>query len=186
MVVALGLVLVVVDRYQIPGEAMTPTVRPDSRIWTRPADQRSVHRGDIVLMTPPGEAAAVIARVVALGGDTVQAAGGQLLLNGRPAREPYLAPGAQTPDFAATSVPTGQVFVLGDNRASAPGSGVYGPVPSSAVTDTVIRTDAPDAVAILLAMLGSAVFFVVVVVAPRFRRRPVSDVVDPPVALAVH
>ncbi|MEO7556727.1 MAG: signal peptidase I [Acidimicrobiales bacterium] len=183
IVVALGLVLVLVDRYEIPGEAMTPTVRADSRIWTRPADPRRIHRGDIVLLTPPGDSASVIARVVAVGGDTVQAAAGRLVLNGRPASEPYLAPGAPTPDLALTQVAPGEVFVLGDNRVSAPSAGLYGPVPASSVTETVIRTDAPDAVAILLAMLGAAVFFFAVLLGPRLRRRPVREPVEPPVAL---
>ena len=59
----------------------------------------------------------LIKRVVALDGETVEARGGHVVIDGRVLHEPYLG-GATTPDFAPVTVPEGHVFVLGDNRGN--------------------------------------------------------------------
>ncbi len=43
-------------------------------------------RGDIVIVTPPGQSDDYIKRVIGLPGDTVEVRGGRLILNGRPVR----------------------------------------------------------------------------------------------------
>jgi signal peptidase I len=57
---------------------------------------RLPERGDVVIVTPPGESSDYIKRVIGLPGDTVEMVAGQLLLNGRPVpretREPRMLP----------------------------------------------------------------------------------------------
>lgn len=81
-----------------------------------------------------------IKRVVALPGETVEASDGQVYVDGRRLIEPYLPPGTFTANLPATTVPPGQVFVLGDNRANSSDSRVFGPVRRSAVVGRAVVT----------------------------------------------
>ncbi|HEV7660975.1 MAG TPA: signal peptidase I [Allosphingosinicella sp.] len=47
-------------------------------------------RGDIVIVTPPGQSTDYIKRVIGLPGETVQVVGGEVLINGRPLRQERL------------------------------------------------------------------------------------------------
>ena len=47
---------------------------------------RLPERGDVVIVTPPGESSDYIKRVIGLPGDTIQMIAGQLILNGEPVR----------------------------------------------------------------------------------------------------
>src|SRR3954464_9306580 len=93
-VAALAAFFVGFQRYHPPSEAMSPTIRPGDWIWTRPASGRDVGRGDIVLLITPkpvgilAKRIKVVARVVAVGGDTVAAHDGDLFVNGQHAIEP--------------------------------------------------------------------------------------------------
>jgi signal peptidase I len=134
-------------RYQIPSASMTPTVKPGEWIWTLPiAKGATVRAGDVVLHRPPPSLRAfkkLIARVVAVGGDTVEATGGHLVVNSRTENESYLGPGTMTPDLAKTAVPAGAVYVLGDNRTNSQGSRVFGPIPRGDLEERVVRIGDP-------------------------------------------
>ncbi|HEX7170367.1 MAG TPA: signal peptidase I, partial [Rubrobacter sp.] len=55
---------------------------------------------------------------------------GRLLLNGEPQKEPFT--NKKFPDrsfYARTTVPEGNVFVMGDNRGNSADSRVFGPLP---------------------------------------------------------
>jgi signal peptidase I len=56
-----------------------------------------------------------VKRVIGLPGDTVEGTGGSVRLNGHELDEPYLH-GARTSTFPVVHVPSGQLFVMGDNR----------------------------------------------------------------------
>ena len=143
--------LLLFSRYQPPTVAMEPTVHPGDRIWARAVGV--VHRGDVVLIKPPPVAESsnvllrrpilVISRVVAVGGDRVEATKGRLRVNGRVATEPYLPRSTVTRDIDATRVPKGYLYYLGDNRQNTAGSNAFGPVPSSAVRERVVWIGAP-------------------------------------------
>jgi signal peptidase I len=75
----------------------------------------------------------IIKRVVAIGGDRVEAADGEVLVNGEPVDEPYLAEGVGTADFSPITVPDDAVWVMGDNRGSSGDSRSFGPVPLDAI-----------------------------------------------------
>ncbi len=77
-----------------------------------------------------------IKRVVALEGETVEIRSGELLVDGTVLEEPYLGGGMTGDDFGPLRVPSGHVFVLGDNRLASRDSRVFGPVP---VEDVVGR-----------------------------------------------
>jgi signal peptidase I len=48
-------------------------------------------RGDIVIVTPPGQSTDYIKRVIGLPGETIQVVGGMVLINGRPLRQERLS-----------------------------------------------------------------------------------------------
>jgi len=59
-------------------------------------------------------------RVIALGGDTIEGKNGEILIDGKPLREPYaIHMGGAPPElnnFGPTRIPPGKLFVMGDNR----------------------------------------------------------------------
>lgn len=103
--------------FYIPSESMMPTLLKGDRLvvskypygwsWVSPSFHVFPHwqgrllgkmpeRGDIVIVTPPGQSDDYIKRVIGLPGDTVEVRGGRLVLNGRPVkaerRPPALIP----------------------------------------------------------------------------------------------
>jgi signal peptidase I len=76
---------------------------------------------------------ALIKRIVALGGQTVEIREGSLLVDGEPVEEPYLADGLRMSDFGPVTVPGDHVFVMGDNRNQSEDSRRFGSVPESSI-----------------------------------------------------
>ncbi|NUR46305.1 MAG: signal peptidase I [Sphingomonas sp.] len=91
--------------FYIPSESMMPGLRTGDRLvvtkypygwsWVSPSFHifppmkgrlfgRLPERGDIVIVTPPGERSDYIKRVIGLPGDTIRMVGGQLFINGQP------------------------------------------------------------------------------------------------------
>jgi signal peptidase I len=109
---------------------MEPSYRVGSHVYaTKFGD---VARGQAVIIRNPGGPGGptqALRRIVAVGGDKVTSQDGHLMVNGRPAKEPYLAKGTTTEMRRPVTVPKGRVFVLGDNRPISQDSRFYGAVP---------------------------------------------------------
>lgn len=178
---ALG-VQIVFDAYKIPSRAMTPTLEPRDRVLAWSFGGRDPQRGDIVIFEPPPNASpssqavsTVISRVVGVGGDRVAVADGQLTLNGQVVDEPYLTPGATTEGLESTLVAADSIYVLGDNRANALDSRVYGPVPDDNLRARVTFTNLPLDWITLGAVVVTGLVFGLVVLSPAGRRdRPAA------------
>jgi signal peptidase I len=103
--------------FYIPSESMMPTLLKGDRLvvskypygwsWVSPSFHIFPHwqgrllgkmpeRGDIVIVTPPGQSDDYIKRVIGLPGDTVEVRNGRLVLNGKPVkaekRPPVMVP----------------------------------------------------------------------------------------------
>ncbi|MFD4034024.1 signal peptidase I [Streptomyces sp. NPDC058637] len=145
---------VVYKPYTVPTDSMSPTVNAGDRVLAQRIGGGDVRRGDVVVFTDSAWGdVPMVKRVVGVGGDKVACcdADGRLTVNGKPIEEPYLrakggaalvpADGggpASVQKFTA-DVPDGQLFLLGDERATSMDSRVHledpgqGSVPRSAV-----------------------------------------------------
>jgi signal peptidase I len=101
-----------------------------------------VTTGDLCPVPTPGASAIVyIKRIVAGPGNRVGITDGHTVLNGKLQREPFTAPcgGGDGCSFADTiTVPTGDYFVLGDNRGQSDDSRFWGPIPRTSIIGKVV------------------------------------------------
>ena len=117
---------------------MVPTLEVGDRVLVNKLSYKThdVNRGDVIVFERPPEAAQagqenikdLIKRVVAVGGDTIEARGGLVYVNGERIEEPYLVEGTPTDNLPFTEVPEGHVFVMGDNRTNSEDSREFGAV----------------------------------------------------------
>ncbi len=121
VIIAYLMQLLVVKPFLIPSGSMEHTLDIGDRVLVfRQAYRFSdPQRGDIIVFPSPlpedhGED--LIKRIIAVGGDTVQVIRGQVILNGQPQVEPYVN-GTDTSSFGPVTIPPGNVFLMGDNRA---------------------------------------------------------------------
>lgn len=156
IVVAVAAVLAikewVVNPYRIPSSSMEPTLHcaePAPGCLSRFSDRvlanrfiyrfRDPERGEIVVFkTPPAAASCLegggagqtfVKRLVGLPGDRLVQRNGVLRLNGEPYEESYIQPQRRGGrDFSAV-VPSGQYFMMGDNRTQSCDSREWGAVP---------------------------------------------------------
>jgi signal peptidase I len=78
----------------------------------------SPKRGEIVIFRKDGDF--FVKRVIAVGGDTIEGRNGKVFVNGNRLEEPYVAHLGNAPaaldTFGPVVIPTGKLFVMGDNR----------------------------------------------------------------------
>jgi len=138
LVVALVVRVAIAEPRYIPSNSMDPTLHIGDRLLVDKLSYRwqPPHRGDIVVFNPPAQLVklgytrdqAFIKRIIGEPGDQIQVQGGQMILNGQPLPEAYIAEAPQY-EMPAVTIPSGYVFVLGDNRNDSNDSHVWGPLP---------------------------------------------------------
>lgn len=158
LVVAVIIKTFLFQAFFIPSGSMIPTLEISDRVLVNKLAYEfggEPRRGDVVVFDSPfasddvqeslvqkvtrnvaealgmhtGSSEDLIKRVIAVGGDTIEIADNQVLVNGVRLDEPYLAPTATMPDFGPEVVPEGHVFVMGDNRSRSQDSRRFGPIP---------------------------------------------------------
>lgn len=146
VLVAVGIRTFVVQTFFIPSASMEPTLMIGDRILVDKISYHlhAVHRGDIVVFaTPPGEDAGpnvkdLVKRVIGLPGETISSAGGQVVINGKPLKEPWLVSGTVTTGITTQVVPAGEYFVMGDNRSDSQDSRFFGPIHRNLIVGRVV------------------------------------------------
>jgi signal peptidase I len=140
--------------------AVTPSMEPTLRVGEYfLADatyyrSRAPSRGDVAVYLHPKQAHLYyIKRIIAVEGDRVAIKGGRAVVNGMMVEEPYLDAAVADSRFAnmpELRVPTGHVYVLGDNRSNSVDSRdtvAHGAVPVAnligRVTDIAISRHLP-------------------------------------------
>jgi signal peptidase I len=166
LVVAFVLKTFVAQAFYIPSGSMEPQLLVGDRvIVSKLAYQlHDPRRGDIIVFPSPEDHSVddsvlpvrvlrgifegvglakpqkeiLIKRVIGLAGETVEGRGGHVYIDGRQLIEPYLPPGVATGDFAPTTVPKGDLWVMGDNRGNSRDSRYIGPITESSVIGRAI------------------------------------------------
>jgi signal peptidase I len=116
------------ERFQFSGDSMEPTLHDGDKMKAF-AVNRALKRGDIVaFFAPDGSGYTLIKRVVGLPNERIEVKDGNVLINGTILSEPYvMEPAAYS--YAATVIPEGSYFILGDNRNHSSDSHNFGAVP---------------------------------------------------------
>lgn len=118
LLLALLIKTFVLDTIQVDGNSMVPTLRHHDRLIMNKFEYRmqKPERGEIVVFQYPHDRTYYfIKRVIAVEGDTVEIANGEVIVNGQALKEPYILE-KTSGDFSKRLVPKDTIFVLGDNR----------------------------------------------------------------------
>lgn len=135
-ILAFGIKTFIVQPFVVPSGSLEPTVMTNDRVLVNKFVYRfeSPQRGDIVVFSDPyHKLPALLKRVVAVGGDTVDIKDGHLWLNGKELIEPYVHGKPTEPGTVPMplKVPVGDVFLMGDNRPVSEDARFFGPQPIS-------------------------------------------------------
>jgi signal peptidase I len=137
--------LFVAEPVRVPTASMQPALNPGDHVLV--AKLSAPRRGDLVVFTAPRDGTLMVKRIAAVGGDRVGIEHGELVVNGRVAREPYVRhpiPTGAGIYLGPFTVPSDSVFVLGDNRTDSVDSREFGPVRRDAIVGRVVVRLWPD------------------------------------------
>lgn len=139
-------------RYRNIGPGMEPTIGDGRIIVVQDYGSASPRHGDVIVFQAPPSALAhctptgdtgqtdvdFVKRVIGLPGDTVQTlADGGVLMGGSQLQEPYTN-GLVAQEPGSWHVPSGQYFVMGDNRGNSCDSREFGPIERSSIVGKVV------------------------------------------------
>jgi len=118
------LIQLVVKNFRVDGHSMDPNLHHgqylvvDKLSYKLPFDIRPPQRGDVIVFVPPNQPTKdFVKRIIGLPGDTVEIREGDVYINNSPLPNTF---GARLDRFTMppVTVPAGELFVLGDNRAN--------------------------------------------------------------------
>lgn len=140
----------VIATYTVPTPSMVPTIQVGDRFMVDRLVYhfRAPQAGDIVVFDDPRhELPALVKRIVAVAGHTVDLRDGQVVIDGVPAYEPYTHGKASMPETVRmpVTVPAGYVWVMGDNRTDSGDSRFFGPIPVASIHGRAVLTYWPPA-----------------------------------------
>lgn len=128
IVAATIVILFVFETVSVDGTSMYRTLHNNDRLIVEKVTYRfrKPVRGDIVVFKCPSDTSKkFIKRVIAVGGDKIKIDNDKVYVNDRPIDEPYtyyikptdnILEDDRIHNFKETTVPSGTIFVLGDNR----------------------------------------------------------------------
>lgn len=157
LIVAVLVKSFLIQVFWIPSSSMQETLQVGDRVIVNKLAYRvgDPGRGDVVVFEPEtAEVESVVAkvsrnllesiglrtpesdlikRIIGLPGETLEIKDNQVIIDGVPLVEPYLATGERLLDFDPVVVPDGTYFVMGDNRDGSKDSRVFGPIAQSRI-----------------------------------------------------
>ena len=117
-------------RIRVDGDSMKPTLLSGEYVAVNRLSYQlgSPQRGDIIVFHfPRNPTEEYIKRIIGLPGDVIEVMNGSVYVNGQPFNESYLD--VKINYTGKWEVPSGQLFVLGDNRNNSSDSHDWGTVP---------------------------------------------------------
>lgn len=148
---AQGVKTFLVQPFVIPTGSMTPTIGIGDYVLAEKLTYRlagAPSQGDIVVFDDPmSQHPQLIKRVIATEGQTVDVRDDKVYIDGELLAEPYVNGLPTTPGTIVTPliVPTGYVWLMGDNRPNSGDSRYFGPRPAASVHGRAFWTYWPPA-----------------------------------------
>jgi signal peptidase I len=149
LVIAFVIRTFIAEPRYIPSDSMLPTLEEGDRLVVEKVSYylHEPRRGDIIVFEPPPQLQelgyekdqAFIKRVIGEAGDTILVNNGTVYINNEPLKENYiLAP--PNYELSPLQVPTGYLFVMGDNRNNSNDSHIWGFLPQeNAIGRAILR-----------------------------------------------
>jgi signal peptidase I len=129
--------LLPVQIMRVGSDSMSPTIAGGDLVLLDRGGG-AVERMDVVAVEHPDTGVLLVKRAVALGGDSVSIEDGVLVVDAVPVCEPAIDPARLDGVwFGPVTVPPGELFLLGDDRAGSIDSRVFGTVSAGAVRGLV-------------------------------------------------
>jgi signal peptidase I len=130
----------VIPPYVVKGESMEPSFFTGDHVITDRAIFKLLEkpqRDDVVILNEPDNNEVLIKRVIGLPGDIVQVQGNTVFVNNKPLDEPFIKYKTDY-QLEAEVVPSGEYFVMGDNRSNSLDSHIFGFVPANNIISKVL------------------------------------------------
>jgi len=138
IVLAVGIFLIVylliLRPHKIKGASMEPNFPDAEYLLTEKVSyyKNDPQRGDVVVFKPPISEDEFIKRIIGLPADTIMVLNGRVFINDSELKEDYIKVDTNASTFLSEgekyTVPTGNYFVMGDNRSHSSDSRSWGPI----------------------------------------------------------